>query len=88
MIDGKPQLKHTPAAKKWHKTIKNLKCVKMLGYQISKKAGKQDKDDNINCSVDNPTLHISIKSGKICRAGLYTCTEQFYIILPCFPAFC
>ena len=52
-----------------------------VGKPDQQKAGKQDRDDNINCSVDNPTLHISIKCGKICRAGVYTCTEQFYIIL-------
>jgi len=48
-----------PVAKRsdLNKTKKTLKCND-VGIADQQKAGKQGRDDNINSSVYNPTLHI------------------------------
>ena len=84
VIDGKLQLKHAPASKKV--TYTRLKNIKNVGRVDRQKAGKQGRDDIINRSVYNPTLHIS-NSGKICKVELYV--ELFYaIILTLFLSLC
>ena len=53
------QLKHASAAKKSDMNKnKNIKNVTIYRDTRSAKAWKQGRDDSINSSVHNPTLHI------------------------------
>ena len=84
-IDGNLQLKHAPAAKKGTNKIFKKKHSNVARCRDD----RSGRDDSINSSVYNPTLHI-LNSEKICRVEL--CTELFYAIIstlfPCFLRIC